>query len=156
MNKKKKIILVGAAAVILILIGVIVYKCTHGNVTSYEPEFEEEQTQTSSEGGVGNAIKIPGYTTIYVTAGSQDVSVDLENPEENNVYFEISFVITDTGEEIYKSKYISPGQHLYDITLNRALEAGEYDLTVHYATYAQDEEYTPRNGADVNCRLIAS
>lgn len=115
----------------------------------------EEQTQTSSDGGVGKSIKIPGYTDVYVAADTKDVSVNLENPEENEVYFEISFLLTDTGEEIYKSKYLAPGQHLYDITLNRALEAGEYEMTIHYATYDMDDEYTPKNGADVACKLIA-
>lgn len=155
MSKKKKLILAGVLILAVAIGGMIIYKNTHGNVTSYEPEFEEEQIREDADESVGKAIKIPGYTTIYVAAGTEQVSVDLENPEENEVYFEISFVLTDSGEEIYKSKYIAPGQHLYDITLNKPLEAGEYDMTIHYATYAQDEAYTPQNGADVNCKLIA-
>ena len=71
-------------------------------------------------------IQIPGYKTIIVAAGTKDVSVELVNPEENNVYFEISFYLPETKETIYTSKLISPGQTLYDITLERELEAGEY------------------------------
>ena len=35
-----------------------------------------------------------------------------------------------------------------------SLEAGEYPLTVKYATYSADEELLPKNGADVNCTLV--
>ena len=76
------------------------------------------------------------------------------NPEENNVYFEISFYLPETDETIYTSKMIQPGQHLYEITLDKAMEAGEYPLTIRYATYSADEAMTPRNGAEVNCTLI--
>ena len=51
--------------------------------------------------------------------------------------------------------YWRAADSLYDITLERELEAGEYPLTVQYKTYSMDEEYTPRNGAEVNCTLIA-
>ena len=83
-----------------------------------------------------------------------DVSVELMNLEENNVYFEISFYLPETDETIYTSKMIQPGQHLYEITLDKAMEAGEYPLTIRYATYSADEAMTPRNGAEVNCTLI--
>lgn len=76
------------------------------------------------------------------------------NPEENEVYFQISFYLPDTDETIYTSKLIRPGQHLYEITLEKAMEAGEYPLTVKYDTFTADEDMTPRNGAEVNCTLV--
>ena len=36
----------------------------------------------------------------------------------------------------------------------KEMEAGEYPLTVKYATYTADENMTPRNGAQLNCTLI--
>ena len=99
-------------------------------------------------------IQIPGYESITIPAGTTEVSVELMNPEENNVYFEISFYLPETDETIYTSKMIQPGQHLYEITLDRAMEAGEYPLTIRYGTYSADEAMTPRNGAEVNCTLI--
>ena len=60
----------------------------------------------------------------------------------------------ETDETIYTSKLIEPGQSLYNIDLDKALDEGEYDLTVKYATYAMDENYTPMNGAEVNCKLV--
>lgn len=90
---------------------------------------------------------------IPVTAGSKEVSIDLSNPEENNVYFQITFLLGEEKEQIYQSKLIRPGDHLYEITLDRALDAGTYDLTIQYDTFSMDGSYTPRNGASVNCIL---
>ena len=84
------------------------------------------------------------------------MSVELMNPEENDVYFEISFYLPETDETIYTSKMIRPGQHLYEITLEKEMEAGEYPLIVRYATYSADEAMTPRNGAEVNCTLVVT
>lgn len=146
-------------AAVLLGGAVLVYQSLRPKgVTSYSPEFEAEQSREegeADEGGVSAGIKIPGYTTIKVSAGTKDVSVDLQNPEENNVYFEISFYLPETDEVIYTSKLIKPGQHLYDIALERELEPGTYDLTIQYATYSMDDTYSPRNGAEVKCKLEA-
>lgn len=120
----------------------------------FNPEFEEDQTREENEAGASGGIEIPGYSTITVPSGETGVSVNFYNPEGNSVYFEMSLIITDTQEEIYKSKLLSPGQHLYEIELNRELEAGEYDMTILYGTYSMDEEYTPKNSATVNCVLV--
>lgn len=145
-------------AVLVIGIGYGVYcKNNNGEVTSFEAEFEDEQERLESEeqkAGVEAGIEIPGYKSITIASGTKDVKVDLMNPEDNNVYFQISFYLPETDETIYTSKLIKPGQHIYDITLEREMEAGEYPLTVKYATCSADEAMTPKNGADVNCTLI--
>lgn len=128
-----------------------------GEVTSYAAEFEEEQDKPESDdqdAGVESGIEIPGYKSIEIPAGTKDVKIDLTNPESNHVYFEISFYLPETDETIYKSKLIKPGQHIYEITLDREMEAGDYPLTVKYATYKADDSLTPQNGADVNCTLV--
>lgn len=124
-------------------------------VTNYNPEFEEDQTRETNEGGVTGGIRIPGYSEIRVDAGKADVAVDLSNPKDNKVYFQISFYLPDTEETIYTSKLIKPGQHLYNISLNRPLDKGEYKLIIRYATFSADESLSPRNGAEVGCKLIA-
>ncbi|MFI3325860.1 MAG: hypothetical protein R3Y35_06775 [Clostridia bacterium] len=116
-------------------------------------EFEEDQTREENESTVSSGIEIPGYSTITIPSSETDVSVNFYNPENNNVYFEISLILTETSEEIYKSNLLSPSQHLYEITLNRELESGEYDMTILYNTYSMDENFIPKNGATVNCIL---
>ncbi len=156
MNRKK------AGIILLVLViaaaGILIWRNTRpAEVTNYDVAFEEEQEKSEGnnpEQKIEEGIQIPGYKSIQIPAGTKDVSVELTNPEENKVYFEISFYLPDTKETIYKSRMIKPGQTLYDITLEKEMEAGEYPLTVKYATYTADENMTPRNGAKLNCTLI--
>ena len=158
MEKKKRNTLILAVVLLVVLVtGIAVYQHVRPKeVTNFE--YEEEQKKpdenTGSEAGVVPGIQIPGYKEIVISAGTTDVQVELTNPEANNVYFEISFYLPDTDEVIYTSKLIKPGQSIYNITLNRAMEAGEYPLVVKYATYSTNEDRTPRNGAEVNCQLV--
>ncbi len=121
---------------------------------SFNPEFEEDQVRESNEAGASGGIEIPGYSEIQIPAGETKVSVNFYNPENNSVYFEINLSLMETGEAIYQSKLLSPGQHLYEIELEQVMEVGEYDMVITYNTYSMDEEYTPRNGATVNCVLV--
>ncbi len=163
MKEKRKKLLAGAVWVLILLLivsGVMFYRTAHkGPVTSYEkdfvPEFEAQQTQQTQEASVTRGIKIPGYTTIPIAANTKDVDIELYNPEENEVHFQITFVLNETGETIYESKLIEPGQHLYHITLEKALEPGEHPITMQYSTFSADDTFTPKNGASVECVLKA-
>lgn len=120
------------------------------------PQFEEEQTRASAEEHADNGIRIPGYSVILISAGDRNATVDFYNPEENEVYFKVRLTLSDTGEEIYESKLIKPGQHLYEIELNRELEAGDYKLLIEYETLSMDGDYSEKNGAKLNCILRAA
>ncbi|MCC8356543.1 MAG: hypothetical protein LJU34_01620 [Oscillospiraceae bacterium] len=119
-----------------------------------EPEQEspESEDEEASDADV-SYISIPGFESATIDADSETVSLYLYNPEGNECYFVISIYLyegQDGAEElIYQSKLVSPGQELYEITLERALEAGAYQAYVNYATYTMDGEYTPLNGANV-------
>ena len=156
MKLNKKSITIIIIAVIVIASGFALYNQSRPKeVTNFEFEEEQEKPESSSkEAGVTPGIQIPGYKSITIPSGTKNVKVELTNPEGNNVYFEISFYLPDEDEVIYTSKLIKPGQSIYDIELKREMEKGEYPLIVRYATYSADEEKTPRNGADVNCKLI--
>lgn len=157
MNRKKKITILVVILVLAAAAAGIYWYTRPKEVTNYDAEFEEDQERpdsTDQEGSVADGIQIPGYKSITIPAGTKDVSVELMNPEENQVYFQISFYLPDTEETIYTSRMIKPGQHLYEITLEKEMEAGEYPLTVRYDTFSADEAMTPRNGAEVNCTLI--
>lgn len=157
MNRKKKITILIVILVLAAAAAGIYWYTRPKEVTNYDAEFEEDQERpdsTDQEGSVADGIQIPGYKSITIPAGTKDVSVELMNPEENQVYFQISFYLPDTEETIYTSKMIKPGQHLYEITLEKEMAAGEYPLTVRYDTFSADEVMTPRNVAEVNCTLI--
>ncbi len=122
------------------------------------PDLEEgavdwEGVQPRDTGGVTAGIAIPGYESITIDANQTDVKVNFQNPEGNPCYFVISLMLSD-GTVLYQSKMIEPGKGLYDITLAKALESGEYGAKVKYETYALGD-LSPMNGAEVEIVLIA-
>lgn len=157
LSKQNIIIAVlGVALIISIAFGVLSRRNAEKEAgETFHAEFEAEQTKAEIEENDARGIKIPGYSTIVVEAGKKNVSVDIMNPEENEVYFKVKFILSESQELLYESQLIKPGQHLYEIELNRELEAGEYKLLIEYETFLMDGTYSPRNGASVNCILKA-
>ncbi len=116
-----------------------------GNYNGKKPEDTSNET-------VG--IKIPGYPSISIPADTKNVTMSLLNPEGNPCYFHFTIVLNDTGEVLFDSKYVPPGQAITDVTLSRGLPKGEYPATIQITTVALDGE-TPLNGANVETVLIA-
>lgn len=98
-------------------------------------------------------IQIPGYPSITIPADTTDVTLALLNPEGNPCYFTFELVLNDTGEVLYTSKMVPPGQMISDVTLSRALAAGEYGATIRITT-ASLEDGSAMNGANVETVLV--
>lgn len=122
-------------------------------------ELDENAGQYTGEkpkdnGGASEGIKIPGYPSITIAKDSEDVQMALMNPEGNPCYFKFELVLKDSGETIFESKYVKPGDCIYDVHLNKPLAEGEYPATIKISTISLDGE-TPLNGANVETVLIA-
>ena len=98
-------------------------------------------------------IKIPGYPSITLPKDQKTVNVALLNPEGNPCYFTFEIVLKETGETLYQSKMVPPGQAITEITMSRALDAGEYDATIKITTTSL-EDGSSMNGANVETVLI--
>ena len=98
-------------------------------------------------------IKIPGYPSITLPKDQKTVNVALLNPEGNPCYFTFELVLKDTGESLYKSKLVPPGKAITEITMARALLAGEYDATIKITTTSLADG-SAMNGANVETVLI--
>ena len=107
--------------------------------------------KTPSAPAVG--IKIPGYPSIMLPKDQKTVNVALLNPEGNPCYFAFEIVLKDTGESIYQSKLVPPGKAITEITMTRALSAGEYPATIKITTTSL-EDGSAMNGANVETVLI--
>ena len=119
-----------------------------GSADRYTGERPKDQ------GGAEEGIKIPGYPSITIAKDTQDVTMALMNPEGNPCYFKFEIVMKDSGEQLFESKYVQPGDCIYDVHLNKPLPEGEYPATIKITTIAMDGE-TPLNGANVETVLIA-
>ena len=107
--------------------------------------------KTTEHPAVG--IKIPGYPSITLPANQQTVNMALLNPEGNPCYFTFEIVLKDSGESLYQSKLVPPGQAITEVTLARALSAGEYAATIKITTTSL-EDGSAMNGANVETVLI--
>lgn len=111
------------------------------------------QQLSEDPGGESTGIQIPGYPSITLPADTQEVSVAFLNPEGNPCYFRFELVLKDTGESLYQSGLVAPGQAIYQIQLSRPLSAGEYDAVIQITTSSLTD-LSPMNGANVETVLI--
>ena len=107
----------------------------------------------SGDGAPAVGIKIPGYPSIALPKDQKTVNVALLNPEGNPCYFTFEIVLKDTGESLYKSKLVPPGKAITEITMSKALPAGEYDATIKITTTSVADG-SAMNGANVETVLI--
>jgi len=105
-------------------------------------------SQASAEDSDAATITIPGYPSLYIPAGQTDVAVAFVNPEENPCYFQYDLVLQETGEVLYSSKLIPPGEAITRATLSRALQSGEYSAVLQISTSSL-ETLEALNGANV-------
>ena len=106
-----------------------------------------------SENAPAAGIKIPGYPSIALPKDKETVTVAFVNPEDNPCYFTFELVLKDTGESLYKSKLVPPGQAITQITMARALSSGEYNAIIKISTTSLTDG-TAMNGANVETVLI--
>ena len=174
---KKQLIIGAVVIVLLIAVGVFIgIKVSGKDKTPAEPQAQA-QTDTdtaskpaleldenageytgevpkSADSSEAVGIKIPGYPSITIAKDTEDVTMALLNPEGNPCYFKFEIALKDKDETIFESKYVKPGDCIYDVHLTKPLAEGEYPAVIKITTIALDGE-TPLNGANVETLLIA-
>ena len=116
-------------------------------------DWNGEKLPDKTDDAPAAGIKIPGYPSITLPADQETVTMALLNPEGNPCYFTFEIVLKDTGESIYKSKLVPPGKAITEITMSKALPAGEYDATIKITTTSLADG-SAMNGANVETVLI--
>lgn len=123
----------------------------------FTPDIDENAKDWSDQAADDNdnskGIKIPGYPTLMIAANKKSVPVALLNPEGNPCYFIFEVSLNDTGEVLYTSKMVPPGQAIYEMNLSRSLKAGKYQATIKISTISL-EDGSAMNGAKMATELI--
>ena len=103
-------------------------------------------------------VVIPGWGAMKLPAGATEAETTLYNPQKNEGYYDLSFTLTldETGEEVFNTGKIAPGYRCSMVTLNRALEVGEYEATLLVQPYLQDDSDAQLNRAKVSLKLIVT
>jgi len=98
-------------------------------------------------------IAIPGFETITLKADETKQEVNFHNPDSNDCYFKMTLIHSD-GSPLWTSELIEPGKGMYEIELETALTAGEFQNAVlKYECFSLTDQ-SPLNGSEINLKLI--
>lgn len=115
--------------------------------TPFDGTINDGHVETAED---AKYIEIPGYSNIYISKGS---TVDLVNPEGNQVYFK--YTITEGDQTIYESDYIKPGEKIAWNAPDYISGVGEHDLIFAVST-VDVENGSACNGATFAVTAIVS
>lgn len=102
--------------------------------TLSEEEIQAELDRIVEEGMFNVSI---GSVLDFKDANSKAVA-NIENIPANRYYMSVDITLDDTGETVYSSKGIKPGQYIDEISLSKALAPGEYPATARFTAYQPD------------------
>lgn len=130
-------LLILLALLLLILISILSF-CNkqHPGSPIFRPNIEHNTgTNEEAQENEARGIQVRGFTTWSIPANtSENLSIPLENPEGNPCYFSFEILLSDTGEVIYSSDMVPPGEKISRININREFGAGDYPATIKIKT----------------------
>lgn len=100
-------------------------------------------------------ITLPGYDEITMMAGTDTAYVALWNPDRNPCYFQFEIVLDESGESIYESRLVPPGNAVTEVQFNRRFEEGIYPVTIRITTYNLEDYEQEMNGGEIKAELVA-
>ena len=142
---------VAAVVVVALVVGGVVLGIVLGNKNN--SNFDDSPVDYDwilEEGGQTHEdqIILPGYVELTFPAGEQEIEIVLPNPKGNPCYFRYTLVLEGTGEILYQSRLIPPGQAVLQIKLSHPLEKGDYSLLIGVDTVSLADGRTPMNGGE--------
>mgnify|MGYP004581746231 CR=1 FL=1 len=112
-------------------------KDSNHNNPLFNPTIEQniDGDESQSENKKASGIQVKGFTTWSIPANTNNnLSITLENPEGNPCYFSFEIVLSDTGEVIYSSDMVPPGEKISKVNLTHGFDSGEYPATINIKT----------------------
>ena len=154
MNNKKTLLVSILITLVIVLCAVIlVLIFYHPNRGQPPTNLEADSDATTYDGNQDlpqrkeetKQIAIPGIESLVFIAGQTEQKVNFFNPDVNDCLFRLTLSVDN--EPIWQSGYIEPGKGYYTISLDNALEVGEYKATLLYECFKSDG--TTLNSANV-------
>ena len=153
-NKRGKIWIAAGVLLLLVLAGILIWYLTVGRkdgyndkdffdpaaVTGILPNMSEEEIQARLNDTVEEGmLNISIASDIGFSDSSAKGQADIYNIEGNRYIFKVDITLEDTGESVYQSGGIGPGQYIQFITLDQKLKDGVYPAVATFTAYTQEE-----------------
>ena len=140
---------------LLVFAGIAAYLVLSGQTDSwfdssasagqYEGKSEEEIIAALNAQVEEGMMNISIASAISFANGAAEGEARIENIQANHVDQKVSITLDDTGETVYESGALAPGQYIQTIKLSKDLDAGSYRATVLFTGY--DRETHEKTGA---------
>lgn len=115
-------------------------------------ELKDKELPVNSD---PDQIAIPGYGDIRIAAGSETAKLVLYNPKNNPCYFKFILKNDETGEILFESDLVPPGQAIQEIKFNKAIKEGIYPLTIRIRSFDTQDYTKELNGGEIKTHIIA-
>ena len=101
-----------------------------------EEQIIEELNRIVEEGMFNISIN----TQISFPNGTAEGQAYIDNISANHYNMTVQIVLDDTGESVYQSGGIRPGQYIENITLSKALPKGSYKATAIFTAHDPEDQ----------------
>lgn len=143
MSKNRKAIIAGTMVVIVSL---LITLCFQSGSKEREYHFAEdakdgEYIRPTRVPEQSEDQKEPSYFSIQVNAGptvssgGNRCNLMIGNPADNEQYVKVKLILDDTGEELFCSEILKPGERNAYVKLGQVPEAGEHSTTAVFMVY---------------------
>ena len=155
-NEKKKLDPRNALIVVLIVVAVAAIALAAWALSTRQAAEPEKPLltpkPTPTEEPLTNTIALPQFAWLNLNADTTEQTLTFDNPQRNFAHFRVSLVLD--GETLWESEMLAPGETSKPVTLSKPLAAGEYQVELCYACFADAEGTSPLNGARSPIRLV--
>jgi hypothetical protein len=126
-------------------------------VTGILPGMSEEEIQAELDRVVEEGMmNISIASEISFADAASSGLANINNVEANHYDFSVAITLDDTGETVYESGGIQPGQYIQYIELSEQLEAGRYPATAVFTAYTQDtHQIVGSAGAQLSLQILS-
>lgn len=158
LKKKKRTKLIASLIILLLLLlglGLGYFMMSRNKMPDIDPNAGEYTSALKRPENIDESkILIPGYGKFTINKGSKTIDTVLFNPEDNPCYFKFTLVEKETGDVLYESKLVPPGQGITPIEINKSYkEVGTYPAILKFETVDFEDTDITYNGSEMEVDL---
>lgn len=167
-NNNNKRTLISIAIILIIIILLLLRSCDsqtsektaendhiNENMVIDQNAIDKDKLKENKKEETDNSVTVFGFSQIKMSENCRKVEINYYNPEQNadKYYLKVSIELKETGEILYESDLIPPGQAIKYAEFSKELSSGTYDATIHVQPYKMND-FTTTNNADLDIKII--